>query len=150
VPIVSAVGHEEDIALTDLVADVRAPTPSAAAEAVVPDREEVTRALDSLAKHLGQLLTGRTRLARERLERTGDRIQGSIQRIIDRATGQMAELAATLDALSPLKVLERGYSVARDGEGKVLSSVKDFVPGGKFRLTVSDGDIDAAVEEKSI
>jgi exodeoxyribonuclease VII large subunit len=145
VPIISAVGHEEDVALTDLVADLRAPTPSAAAEAVVPDRGEAIRVVDMLARRLGGSLTSRTRLGRERLARTVDRLQGAMAGQIEQRTTRLAMVSARLDALSPLKVLERGFAVARNDKGEVLKSTKSFTPGSDFRLTVTDGDVRARV-----
>jgi exodeoxyribonuclease VII large subunit len=145
VPIISAVGHETDVSLTDLVADVRAPTPSAAAETAVPDRADAVRAIEALARRLGHSLSSRTRLGHERLARTGDRLQASMQAIVERQRAALSELTARLDALSPLKVLERGYAVARDDSGAVLRSVESFPAGMDFRLTVADGDVNARV-----
>lgn len=143
VPTISAVGHETDISLTDLVADHRAPTPSAAAEAAVPDRGEVLRAVGVLARRLAHGLRRRIELGRERLERTADRLGDAIEDQINRRKHRLATLAASLDALSPLKVLERGYAVARDERGAVLSRTAQFLPGMKFRLTLRDGQVGA-------
>jgi exodeoxyribonuclease VII large subunit len=145
VPIISAVGHEEDVALTDLVADVRAPTPSAAGETVVPDRGETNRVIAVLAQRLGRSLTNRTRFGAERLARTADRLHGAISGQIEARATRLAALSAKLDALSPLKVLNRGYAVARDDEGMVLKSVTSYKRGMDFRLTVTDGDVRARV-----
>lgn len=143
VPIISAVGHETDVALTDLVADVRAPTPSAAAEAAVPDREMVRQALDALAHRLAGALYGYTELGSERLARTADRLTASMRTGLERRGARLERLGGKLDALSPLRVLARGYSVARDLEGRVLRRVADFAVGDEFELTVSDGDLRA-------
>ena len=143
VPIVSAVGHETDVSLTDLVADLRAPTPSAAAEAVVPNRDSVLEALDQTALRLAQALSGYAELGRERLARTADRLVAAIQVQQERRGARLDQLGGKLDALSPLKVLQRGYAVARDGEGRVLKHTGDFQAGLEFRLTVSDGDVGA-------
>ena len=145
VPIISAVGHEEDVALTDLVADVRAPTPSAAGETVVPDRGETNRVIAVLAQRLGRSLTNRTRFGAERLARTADRLHGAISGQIEARATRLAALSAKLDALSPLKVLNRGYAVARDDKGMVLKSVTSYKRGMDFRLTVTDGDVRARV-----
>lgn len=145
VPIISAVGHEEDVSLTDLVADLRAATPSAAAEAVVPDRRDVARVVDALARRLGQSLSNRTQLGRERLERTADRLNHAVNGQIERRAGRLATLSAKLDALSPAKILRRGFAVARDEAGRVLRSVQSFESGMKFRVTVADGDVRARV-----
>jgi exodeoxyribonuclease VII large subunit len=143
VPSVSAVGHETDVSLTDLVADVRAPTPSAAAEAAVPDRSAVRRQVNATATRLAHGLRRRVTLASERAERTADRLGAAMQAHLDRRRARVAHLGAQLEALSPLKVLGRGYAVARDATGRVLRRTADFPPGFDFRLTVSDGDVAA-------
>ena len=170
VPTISAVGHETDVALTDLVADPRAPTPSAAAEAAVPNRTEVFRLIGDLSRRLAGGLSSHTMLGRERLARTAYRLtsgmsshttlgRARLAHLTDRLTNvfsthvntrktQLGRLSAQLDALSPLKVLERGYAVARDEEGRVLKHTSDFSDGFDFRLTVSDGDIAARVVEQ--
>ena len=145
VPTISAVGHETDISLTDLVADTRAATPSAAAELAVADRREVRRLVDDLSIRLASGLTGRTRLAAERLARTGDRLQAGVEAALDLRRTQAERLGVQLDALSPLKVLGRGYAVPV-ADGRVLRSTADFVSGRAFHLRVSDGDVAARVE----
>jgi exodeoxyribonuclease VII large subunit len=146
VPTISAVGHETDISLTDLVADLRAPTPSAAAEMAVADRREVSRQLDALAARLAGGLGSRTRLAVERLTRTADRLHGSMEAILRRERHRSDRLAAQLDALSPLRILDRGYAVPVGPDGQVLKRRADFAPGAPFRLRVADGDVAARVE----
>jgi exodeoxyribonuclease VII large subunit len=143
VPTISAVGHETDVSLTDLVADVRAPTPSAAAEAAVPDVTEERRSLATASKRLARSLTSRLQFATERTARTTDRLAAAIQSQLDRRTTRLEQAAAKLDALSPLEVLGRGYAVARDESGGVLKRAADFAPGLKFRLTLADGDVRA-------
>ena len=145
VPIISAVGHEQDVVLTDLVADLRAPTPSAAAEAVVPDREETTRVVEVLARRLGRSLNSRTMLGGERLERTADRLHVAMSNQVEQRVTRLSMLSGRLDALSPLRVLQRGFAVARDDTGRVLKTVRDFTVGNDFRLTVTDGDVRARV-----
>ncbi len=148
VPTISAVGHETDVSLTDLVADVRAATPSAAAEAAVPDRGATLRAVDALARRLAKGLTGRTVVAQQRLERTFDRLTAAVQVQLERRSSRLEQLAGKLDALSPLKVLHRGYAVARDESGRVLKAVAQFPDGARFRLTVADGEVPARVERR--
>ncbi len=143
VPSVSAVGHETDVTLTDLVADVRAATPSAAAEAVVPDRSEARDRLQAVARRMARGLAGRASLGRERLERTGDRLQAAVVAQMERRAARLERLGLQLDALSPLRVLGRGYAVARDADNRILKRVAQFPPGLRFRLTVSDGDVGA-------
>jgi exodeoxyribonuclease VII large subunit len=145
VPTVSAVGHETDITLTDLVADVRAATPSAAAETVVPDRRDQAAALRTLARRLDIGLRARVELGAQRLERTGDRLTAGVTGVVARARARCDRAAATLEALSPLRVLGRGYAVARDEGGRVLARVAAFPAGAPFRLTVQDGDVAARV-----
>lgn len=147
VPSVSAVGHETDVTLTDLVADVRAPTPSAAAETVLPDGDVVRRRLQDASARLARGLQGRVALAGERMERTADRLTAAMQQQIDRRRTRVGQLGAQLEALSPLRVLARGYSVARDKAGRVLRRTADFPSGLRFRLTVSDGDVEARAGE---
>ncbi|MBI1723976.1 MAG: exodeoxyribonuclease VII large subunit [Gemmatimonadetes bacterium] len=168
VPTISAVGHEIDVTLTDLVADLRAPTPSAAAEKAVPDRMEVLRYLASLEAGLGVsagrrldaagtrvahaqsrmavAAQGRVRDAAQRLREAGLRMHAGCAAITEVRRAHLERLAASLDALSPLKVLERGYSVARDAAGRVLRRVGDFPPGLSFRLRVVDGEVGARAE----
>jgi len=146
VPTISAVGHEIDISLTDLVADLRAATPSAAAEFAVADRRDAIRLLDDLSIRLASGLTARTRLAAARLGRSADRLHGAVEGILGSRRHLTDRLAAQLDALSPLKVLGRGYAVARDGSGRVLKRRGDFVSGEVFDLRVIDGEIQARVE----
>jgi exodeoxyribonuclease VII large subunit len=146
VPTISAVGHETDISLTDLVADVRAPTPSAAAELALTDHREVRRQLDDLAARLAGGLAGRTRLGAERVERAGDRLQAATTAVLERRRHHLARLAAQLDALSPLRVLERGYAVPTAADGHVLKRRADFAPGARFNLRVADGSVPARAE----
>lgn len=140
-PTISAVGHETDISLTDLIADVRAATPSAAMELAVPDVADYRRQVASLGLRLGNALGRGTRLARERLARTGDRLQAVLDQKVERHRHDLTRIAAQLDALSPLRVLERGYSVAMNDEGKVLRKQADFAEGQSVQLRVSDGKV---------
>jgi exodeoxyribonuclease VII large subunit len=146
VPTISAVGHETDISLTDLVADIRAATPSAAAELAVADRRDVLRLVDDLSIRLAAGLSSRTRLAAGRLARTADRLQSGIEAVLESRRAQTERLGAQLDALSPLRVLGRGYALAVAENGRVLKRLADFETGQAFRLRVSDGDVRARVE----
>jgi exodeoxyribonuclease VII large subunit len=146
VPTISAVGHETDLSLTDLVGDLRAATPSAAAEMAVADRHEVSRRLDDLAARLAGGLGSRTRLVSERLARTADRLHGSMEAALRRERHRTDRLAGQLDALSPLRILDRGYAVPVGPDGRVLKRRAEFAPGAPFRLRVADGDVGARVE----
>ena len=147
VPVISAVGHETDVTLCDLVADMRAPTPSAAAEAATPDRADVLADLGHLGVRLARALSARSGRAAERLDRVRDRLTGTVERRLERHRHELAALAGRLDALSPLRILERGYAFARDGDGHVLKRVAQFPPGLRFRLRVTDGDVAARAGE---
>ena len=147
VPTISAVGHETDISLTDLVADIRAATPSNAAEQAVADRREVVRQLADLGARLAAGLTSRTRVAGERLARTGDRLEAGVDAALRRERHRAERLAGQLDALSPLRILDRGYAVPVSLEGRVLKRRAEFAEGARFRLRVADGDVPARVEE---
>lgn len=147
VPTVSAVGHETDISLTDFVADMRVPTPSAAAEAVVAHRDDLSRRLAALGSGLAAGLERRTRLTAERLERTRDRMTARLTRLAEQQRARLDQLGGRLDALSPLRVLERGFSVARDADGRVLRRLDDFPAGRRFRLRITDGEVPAIVED---
>jgi exodeoxyribonuclease VII large subunit len=146
VPTISAVGHEIDISLTDLVADLRAATPSAAAELAVADRRDVLRLVDDLSVRLASGLTGRTRLAAARLVRSVDRLHAGVERALDSRRNLTDRLAAQLDALSPLRVLGRGYALPMDLDGRVLKRPLDFIKDEIFRLRLADGDIRARAE----
>ena len=168
VPTISAVGHEIDVTLTDMVADMRAATPTAAAECAVPDRAALLQRLRILRVHLGQAAGGKLDHAGSRLAAVRKGMTGAITELVvdadhrlRAAARQMAQgcvtrlangraaadrLAASLDALSPLKVLGRGYSVARDEQGRVLRTVADFPKGAGFRLRVTDGEVAARSE----
>ena len=143
VPTISAVGHEIDVTLCDLVADLRAPTPSAAAEAAVPSREEIALTLGAHRQRLVAAIEAciaeprlRAADAARELSRAGAR------HVSDRQTA-LAALAGRLNALSPLATLERGFSVARDAGGVTLSSAAQFQEGAEFTLRLRDGEIDA-------
>ena len=168
VPTISAVGHEMDVTLTDLVADTRAPTPSAAAEKAVPDRHDVQRQLAALEAHVGAAAGRRVELAGAALRQTAGRMEiaagrrvAAVRQVLGEAELLMAagcasrvaagraradRLGAALEALSPLKVLERGFAVARDEAGRVLRRVAEFGPGMPFRLRVADGEVRSRVE----
>ena len=146
VPTISAVGHEVDISLTDLVADLRAPTPSAAAEMAVADRRDALRLVDDLSVRLASGLSGRTRLAGARLARSSDRLRSVVQGMLQVHRGRADRLGAQLDALSPMRVLGRGYAVAQDETGRVLKRRADFDQTERFRLRLADGEVRARVE----
>lgn len=170
-PVISAVGHEPDVTISDYVADLRAATPSNGAELAVPDQNELYAWLDGLAKRLekgtGSLLARRRkdleRLGRSRmltdpgayfrdrrllLDYQGQRLGHGAGQILSRARERLARDSAALDAMSPLKVLGRGYSIARNENGTLIASVKDAAPGERLELRLSDGSLVCRVEER--
>ena len=171
IPVISAVGHEPDVTIADFVADLRAATPSNGAELAVPDQNELYAWLDGLAKRLekgtGSLLARRRkdleRLGRSRmltdpgayfrdrrllLDYQGQRLGHGAGQILSRARERLARDSAALDAMSPLKVLGRGYSIARNENGTLIASVKDAAPGERLELRLSDGSLACRVEER--
>ncbi|HET8622614.1 MAG TPA: exodeoxyribonuclease VII large subunit [Gemmatimonadales bacterium] len=147
VPTISAVGHETDVSLSDLVADVRAATPSAAAELAFADVADVRRQLHQLGARLARSLGRRAEVLDERLARAGDRLEGAVEQRLSAVAHRADRLGAELDALSPLRVLQRGYAVALAASGRVLRRRADFPPGAEFRLRVTDGVVPARASE---
>ncbi|GMR14195.1 MAG: exodeoxyribonuclease VII large subunit [Gemmatimonadota bacterium] len=164
VPVISAVGHEVDVTIADLVADLRAPTPSVGAEAAVPDREAITAVLDGAAARLARGLRGsvrrrraslegqRGRLARalpslitprrDALRGLSERKLRAVQRTLDALRSRLQVAAGTMTALSPLATLHRGYAVPLAPSGRVLRRTGDFPEGLEFSLRVVDGHVD--------
>jgi exodeoxyribonuclease VII large subunit len=169
VPVISAVGHEVDVTLADLVADVRAATPSQAAEFALPDRRDVALRVATLQASLNRALQNVVTSRRGRLDRTRDRLGAALldqlrrserrlvavrarlapalTRAVEARRGRIARLGAQLQALSPMAVLGRGYSLARASDGRILRRVVDLPGGTTFTLTVADGAVAARVEE---
>lgn len=145
-PVISAIGHETDVTLCDLVADLRAATPSAAAEAATPDKAEVRVQCDVLGQRLTRALKMASRHLIERLDRTGDRLIRCMEHRLQKSGALLTAHGARLDALSPLKILARGYAVARDTDGQVLKRVAQLPSGKAFRLRVTDGEVNGRVQ----
>jgi exodeoxyribonuclease VII large subunit len=145
VPVVSAVGHEVDVTIADLVADARAPTPSAAAERVVPDGRLLKRDLVAAQARLAAALRRRVRIVRNELDGFDTDLQRGIRHLVKRRSSELARLTGQLDALSPLAALRRGYAVALDKNQRVLRRVADLQAAEQFSLRVADGSVDCAV-----
>ena len=167
VPVISAVGHEVDVTISDLVADVRAPTPSAGAEAAVEDGEGLSDALgvtrtrmsgalraitfrrrEVLGLRLGQLRrsgVGLVQPRREAVSRTGDRMESAVRGIATLKKARLTEVAGKMDVLSPLATLGRGYALPQDASGRILRTVEAFEKGDRFSLRVSDGSVPCEV-----
>ena len=169
-PVISAVGHEPDVTISDFVADLRAATPSNAAELAVPDQMELRQALAARQALLLTQMQKRLKQERGTLERLASRrvlkspinyindrrlqvdyvqhrLTAAFSETVQRKHRRFASLTAKLDAMSPLKVLARGYSMASDGQGTLLRSVKQIKPGDRLTVRFADGSAAAVVEE---
>ena len=169
IPVVSAVGHEQDTPLCDLAADVRASTPTAAGKLVVPELTELFGRLDrargALARNVRRTLDrdrqqltrsverlrARPRIALERegqrLEHTRARLRQAPALAVERKRAALEKSAAKLDALSPVQTLERGYAIVRTDSGDVVASTAAVSAGARVDVTVADGGFAARVEE---
>ena len=169
-PVISAVGHEPDVTIADFVADARASTPSNAAEIAVPDAEDLQRRLQAAGERMGQSQTARLETLRRRLETIAEKrcmtdqlayVQDKRMELVHlqqrlgdlsaaalgRKRQRFAALAASLDAMSPLKVLGRGYAMAQSGEGTILKTYRDTAPGDRVTVTLGEGGFACTVEE---
>lgn len=169
-PVISAVGHETDFTICDFVSDLRAPTPSAAAELCVPDQEELREELRGFSlrmeKQMDTMLSAKRAqleaLASSRwlknpfdcyitqnsltLDRLSQRLSSGFEKEFTAKKQKLSMLSSKLDALSPLQILSRGYAVA-SRDGKALKSVSEVKCGDEFSLLLSDGSINCAVKE---
>lgn len=170
IPVISAVGHEPDVTIADFVADLRAATPSNAAELAVPDQNECYGWLEQMEGRLAGAMGRRLERARRELEQAGrcralqdpmnyindrrmlldyqrDRLAHGLTGAMGRERERFARLAAALDALSPLKVLGRGYAIPQRSDGAVLRSAKEAMPGETLLLRMADGKVSCKVIE---
>jgi exodeoxyribonuclease VII large subunit len=146
VPVISAVGHEIDTTICDLVADVRAATPSAAAERAVPAVSDLLRNLATRRTRLVASLGQRTTSANGDLRQATRDLRTTTAKLIHTRRSLIAGGAARLETLSPLNTLARGYAIARGLDGETLSSVNDFEPEQRFDLLLHDGSVRSRVE----
>lgn len=146
VPTISAVGHEIDVTLCDLVADLRAPTPSAAAEAAAPSREELVMTLGTHRQRLTAAIDGCLFERRDRMRLSARALTTAASRRVEARSMTLGAIAGRLHALSPLATLERGYAAVRDSDGLTLSSVADFAAGSPFTVRLRDGEVDATAD----
>ena len=169
IPVISAVGHEPDVTISDFVADLRAATPSNAAELVVPDQTELRERLGSLQGRLQQALNRQLRLSRQHLDNLQakrvlqspmnylqDRrllldyqqkqLLSSMQQTVSGKKQRYIRLTAALDAMSPMKVLSRGYAMATDELGCVLTSTETMHTGDVVDVTLQNGAFRAVVK----
>jgi len=142
-PTVSAVGHEIDMTLCDLVADRRAPTPSAAAEVAVPLMASEDVRVRALANRIVSVARRRLGVSQRSLTQAGSLTRRAALRLTERRRSHLAGVAGRVEALSPLAVLARGFAIARGGDGRTLAAAADFRAGDEFELLVRDGLIEA-------
>lgn len=170
IPVISAVGHEPDVTISDYVADLRAATPSNAAELAVPDQAALLQSMDAAASAMAAALSGKLRHARQRLrvlaqspalvsptgyleqrkqslEHLKSRLIGAQMQQIQRKKQRYIGNTAKLDAMSPLKVLTRGYSIVSADDGTIVRSVHQTAPGREVQVMLSDGSVRATVSD---
>ena len=168
IPIISAVGHETDFTISDFTADLRAPTPSAAAELAVPDMFEVKQKINNYQNRLRLALTKKLEVVKLRYEKCMSsrvfkeptrfvqdnyikidnyikRMDTSIHNNVQKEKQKYVELVAKLDALSPLKTLSRGYSIV-EHDNKIAKSVKDLASGDEVKILLTDGIKEAQIK----
>ena len=171
IPVISAVGHEPDVTISDYVADLRAATPSNAAELAVPDQDALRQTLDSMASSMATILkrqvsgaaqhlralaaspalrspTGYLEQKAKNVQLLKNRLMAAQVQSVERKQRRYVELTAKLDAMSPLKVLTRGYAMAQTETGDVIRSIEQVFNGDRICVNVSDGTISAVVEDR--
>lgn len=171
IPVISAVGHEPDVTISDFVADLRAATPSNAAELAVPDQDALRQNLDAMSSAMATVLGRQLKSARQHLDvlaqspalrsPTGyleqrekslellkNRLVSAQNASITRKNQRYIAAVSKLDAMSPLKVLTRGYSMAQTERGEVLRSVRQVELGERIHIALGDGKLSATVMEK--
>ena len=171
IPVISAVGHEPDVTISDYVADLRAATPSNAAELAVPDQDALRQSMDSMLLSMATILRRQLKASRKHLSvlaaspalqspenylqqrrKALSHLQSRLLSLqlqnINRYRNRYISSTAKLDAMSPLKVLTRGYSMTQANNGEIIRSVNQLTPGDQVRITVSDGTALASVISK--
>ena len=171
IPVISAVGHEPDVTISDYVADLRAATPSNAAELAVPDQDALRQSLDAMANAMASSLNRQVKAARQHLmvlstspalqgptgyleqrnqsvELLKNRLVAAQNQNITRAKQRYIAQISKLEAMSPLKVLTRGYSMVQTERGGVVRSVSQVSLGERIRVRLSDGTLSATVMKK--
>jgi len=169
IPVISAVGHETDFTIADFVADMRAPTPSAAAELVAAHEDQLCSALDQLGRQMNRLMRFRIvdlrsrvqeqalshafdevksqlRNARRRFDLASSACSGAMETSVQEARERLGLAAASLDALSPLAVLQRGYAIAQDATGKPLRDAATVNAGDHVAVRLAKGKLNTRVE----
>ena len=171
IPVISAVGHEPDVTISDFVADLRAATPSNAAELAVPDRESLSQTLDAMSTAMASALNRQLRSARQHLnvlsrsaalqsptgylEQRRQSLSGLKTRLVSAQSQNISlkkhryvALTSKLDAMSPLKVLTRGYAITQKDDGTMLRSVSQVASGDHIQIRLQDGALIARITDK--
>ena len=172
-PIISGVGHEVDFTIADFVADLRAPTPSAAAELAVPDVSELRPYFQAIQQQMKNLvleqigqqrwqvqalkrslghLSPRVGIAgnRQRLDGWQSRLERAMQRRLDRSSHRLNLLQTQLTAVSPKATLERGYAIVRSGDGRIVRSTAAVKTGDTLTVQVRDGQFGVTVDKRDL
>lgn len=150
VPVIAAVGHEIDITICDLVADYRAPTPSAAAEAAVPVLAELARQVQAMGAALGDTMVERLAEARERLAVAAGSLTSGAERLVERRRASIETLGGRLHALSPLATMRRGFAAVGDADGHAITSARQVSAGDRLQIRLRDGAIAARAESVTL
>lgn len=171
IPVISAVGHEPDVTISDFVADLRAATPSNAAELAVQDQDALRQTLDQLSVAMAAAMTRQIKMHRQHLnvlagsaalqspegyllqrkktvEMLQNRLISAQNAQLSRKNQRFVEMTAKLDAMSPLKVLTRGYAMAQKENEEIVRSVSQIAPGDVVRVSLADGAFTATVTDK--
>ncbi len=172
IPVISAVGHETDFSIADFVSDLRAPTPSAAAELVIPEKEALLKTLMDMRLRLKRALVGRIQIEKQRVDRVlkspvmrhpldklnqkkmdleliKKNMENGVKRKFETEKGKLSVSCGKLDVLSPLTVLSRGYSITRKCSKEVVKSISQVHPSDEVSVLLTDGIIRCTVEETS-
>lgn len=170
IPVISAVGHEPDVTISDYVADVRAATPSNAAELAVPDREALQQTMDGMSAAMAAALKRQMQSARrhlqvlsqsnclqspeaylhlraDALQTSANRLAAAQSKLLHLHKQRFISHAAKLDAMSPLKVIARGYAIAQTADGALLQSVHQVKAGDTVTVSLRDGKVDTTVSQ---
>ena len=147
IPVISAVGHEIDFSISDFVADLRAETPTAAAEKAVPDDSQIIRSLDTYRSQLNSALKNKVMYHRMSLKSCIQDMRSVLIRRIDRSEHEIKQNLITLEENNPSNILSKGYTFMEGPDGKVVASVSDMEEGGRYRIYFRDGTVEVTVSE---
>ena len=147
IPVISAVGHEIDFSISDFVADLRAETPTAAAEKAVPDDSQIIMSLDTYRSQLNSALKNKVMYHQMSLKSCIQDMRSVLIRRIDRAEHEIKQNLITLEENNPSNILSKGYTFMEGPDGKVVASASDMEEGGRYRIYFRDGTVEVTVSE---